>query len=312
MTRKAAFIIFVPLVIVLVALDRITKIWASAALSGNASGGGAAASSSNLAAQSTSAAQSFNFPFIDFTLVHNTGAAFGIGSQSTWLFIIIASVIVIGIIFWLCISKNLKPGLVIALSLLAAGGIGNVVDRVIFGYVVDFIEFNFIEFPVFNVADICVTVGVILLFIQVLFFGGVSAGSEPASDELNGAGDESADSEPAGDELNGAGGESAASELNGAGNEPAANESVAGVLNGAGNEPAASEFASKVAADIVLSDANKGAGERGVRQESELQAGALQKDESQQSGCGVRQENQEKLATQEGAGDKSAARGHRN
>ena len=227
MTRKAAFIIFVPLVIVLVALDRITKIWASAALSGNVSGGGAAASSSNLAAQSASAAQSFNLPFIDFTLVHNTGAAFGIGSQSTWLFIIIASVIVIGIIFWLCISKNLKPGLVIALSLLAAGGIGNVVDRVIFGYVVDFIEFNFIEFPVFNVADICVTVGVILLFIQVLFFGGVSA-------------------------------------------------------------------------------------ERGVRQENELQAGALQKDESQQSGCGVRQIDQEKLATQEGAGDKSAARGHRN
>ena len=295
MTRKAAFIIFVPLVIVLVALDRITKIWASAALSGNVSGGGVAASSSNLAAQSTSAAQSFNFPFIDFTLVHNTGAAFGIGSQSTWLFIIIASVIVIGIIFWLYISKNLKPGLVIALSLLAAGGIGNVVDRVIFGYVVDFIEFNFIEFPVFNVADICVTVGVILLFIQVLFFGGVSAGSEPA-----------------GDELNGAGGESAASELNGAGNEPAINESVAGVLNGAGNEPAGSEFASKAAADIAPSDAHKGAGERGVRQESELQAGALQKGESQQSRCGVRQIDQEKLATQEGAGDKSAARGHRN
>ena len=287
MTRKAAFIIFVPLVIVLVALDRITKIWASAALSGNVSGGGAAASSSNLAAQSTSAAQSFTLPFIDFTLVHNTGAAFGIGSQSTWLFIIIASVIVIGIIFWLCISKNLKPGLVIALSLLAAGGIGNVVDRVIFGYVVDFIEFNFIEFPVFNVADICVTVGVILLFIQVLFFGGVSAGSEPASDELNGAGGESAASE------------SVAGVLNGAGNEPAA------------KEPAASESASKVAAEIAPSDANKGAGERGVRQENELQAGALQKDESQQSGCGVRQENQEKLATQEEAGDKSAARGYR-
>ena len=304
MTRKAAFIIFVPLVIVLVALDRITKIWASAALSGNVSGGGAAASSSNLAAQSTSAAQSFNFPFIDFTLVHNTGAAFGIGSQSTWLFIIIASVIVIGIIFWLCISKDLKPGLVIALSLLAAGGIGNVVDRVIFGYVVDFIEFNFIEFPVFNVADICVTIGVILLFIQVLFFGGVSAGSEPAGDELNGAGGESAASE------------SLAGVLNGAGNEPAINESVAGVLNGAGNEPAAnepaaSEPASKVAADIAPSDANKGAGERGVRQESELQAGALQKGESQQSRCGVRQIDQEKLATQEEAGDKSAARGRR-
>ena len=210
----------------------------------------------------------------------------------------------------------MKPGLVIALSLLAAGGIGNVVDRVIFGYVVDFIEFNFIEFPVFNVADICVTVGVILLFIQVLFFGGVSAGSEPAGDELNGAGGESAASESLAGVLNGAGNEpaaneSVASELNGAGNEPAANESVASELNGAGNEPAASEFASKVAAEIAPSDANKAAGERGVRQENGLQAGALQKDESQQSGCGVRQKNQEKLATQKEAGDKSAARGRR-
>ena len=83
------------------------------------------------------------------------------------------------------------------------------------------------------------------------------------------------------------------------------------MLNGAGNEPAANEPASKVAADIAPSDANKGAGERGVRQENELQAGALQKDESQQSGCGVRQIDQEKLATQEEAGDKNAARGHR-
>ncbi len=190
----------------LVALDRITKIWAVAALSGNTAGVAAsssAANSSSAAAQSAAsaassgnaAAQSFDFGLIDFTLVHNTGAAFGIGSQSTWLFIIIASVIVLGIILWLALSKNLKLGLVVALSLLAAGGIGNVVDRILFGYVVDFIEFTFIDFPVFNVADICVTAGVILLFIQVLFFGAATS-SESAQAADNAFAGVTASSEP--------------------------------------------------------------------------------------------------------------------
>ena len=169
----------------LVALDRITKMWAASALSSAVTATSAATvnSTSSAAAASTAAktAQSYNFGLIDFTLVHNTGAAFGIGAQSTWLFIILASAIVLGIIIYLCFAKNVRLGFVVALSLLAAGGIGNVIDRVIFGYVIDFIEFSFFDFPVFNVADICVTCGVVLLFIYVLFFGTTAKKSKPAS-----------------------------------------------------------------------------------------------------------------------------------
>lgn len=96
------------------------------------------------------------------TLVHNRGAAFGLFKHQTQLFIYAALAAVIVIYLYLKSSAE-KDGIrsVIALSLIAAGALGNLIDRVAFGYVIDFLDFRI--WPVFNIADSAITVGAILL-----------------------------------------------------------------------------------------------------------------------------------------------------
>ncbi|MBN1503200.1 signal peptidase II [Candidatus Woesearchaeota archaeon] len=91
------------------------------------------------------------------TLVYNTGASFGMFKSMNFLFILI-SLIVIGF-FVYYYNKLPRPKLVSAFIL--AGVIGNLVDRIAFGFVVDFLDFRI--WPVFNVADSCISVGVVLL-----------------------------------------------------------------------------------------------------------------------------------------------------
>jgi len=115
-----------------------------------------------------------HIPFIprllDLTYVQNTGAAWSILRQHTWLLTVISAVLVL-FICWLVIKKFFTNwvGRTCAMLILA-GGVGNLIDRVAFGYVTDMLETVFMEFPVFNVADCCITVGVVLLFIYVIFF----------------------------------------------------------------------------------------------------------------------------------------------
>lgn len=109
-----------------------------------------------------------DFGLVDLTLVHNRGAAFGMGQGSGVIFITIALVIIVAVIVWLAVGKRHVALEVISLALVAAGGIGNCIDRLTTGYVVDFIRFTFVDFPVFNVADICVTCGVALFLIAVI------------------------------------------------------------------------------------------------------------------------------------------------
>lgn len=88
-----------------------------------------------------------------------------------WLVIIISFVLVIGVFIYyyrLSDEKKFIP-LKIALTVLAAGALGNAIDRITKGIVVDFFEFKFINFPVFNVADIYVVLSVIIIFILILF-----------------------------------------------------------------------------------------------------------------------------------------------
>lgn len=109
---------------------------------------------------------------LQFTYVENRGTAFGIGQGKVWLFTLIS----IGILaFILFIYHKLPSGkryfpVKIITYLLAAGAIGNMIDRICLGYVVDFIEFGFVNFPVFNVADIYVTVAEVMLVVFGLFF----------------------------------------------------------------------------------------------------------------------------------------------
>ena len=113
--------------------------------------------------------------FISFIYVHNSGAAWGIFSGRQ-IFLIIISIIVIAlfIAFYVLRLRKFKDKislwLSVSLGFIAGGCFGNLIDRIAFGYVRDFINFDFMNFPVFNVADICLTVGIILLFIYFIFF----------------------------------------------------------------------------------------------------------------------------------------------
>lgn len=106
--------------------------------------------------------------FIQFRYVENTGAAFGIFSNNTWaLSVFTGIVIILGIIF-LATGKLKNKVEYAAVILMLAGGVGNLIDRVFRHYVVDFIEYTFMDYAVFNFADICVTVGAVLIVLAVI------------------------------------------------------------------------------------------------------------------------------------------------
>ncbi|MFA6216317.1 MAG: signal peptidase II [Candidatus Omnitrophota bacterium] len=102
------------------------------------------------------------------TLVHNRGAAFGILKNQVPLFII-TSLFAIGLIYYnLKGDKHKKPSLMsVSLSFILAGAIGNLIDRIIFGHVIDFLDFRI--WPVFNIADSAITVGAVLIGYAILF-----------------------------------------------------------------------------------------------------------------------------------------------
>lgn len=107
---------------------------------------------------------------MNFTYVENRGGAYGIGNDSTLMFIIV-NVIVITLITKFILSKknDISTYILISLGLILAGGIGNLVDRIFRGFVVDFLDFNpLIKFPVFNIADICIVLGCILIIVNFI------------------------------------------------------------------------------------------------------------------------------------------------
>lgn len=102
-----------------------------------------------------------------FTLVHNRGAAFGILKNQVFLFIISAVFSILLIYLNLKNSKARHTALsLVALSLILGGALGNLCDRLIFGYVIDFIDLR--VWPVFNLADSAISAGAVLLAIQIL------------------------------------------------------------------------------------------------------------------------------------------------
>ena len=106
---------------------------------------------------------------INFTYVRNEGAAWGMLSNSRWIFIAASAVLIIVLPFVLYKFRKLHFLFGFSLSLIIGGAIGNMIDRVFAGSVVDFIEFSFFDFPIFNFADICVTVGAVMMFIYLVF-----------------------------------------------------------------------------------------------------------------------------------------------
>lgn len=133
-------------------LDQLSKIWIDTSM--------------NLY-QSISVLPGFNI-----TYVHNYGAAFSLlseeGGWQRWFFAILASAISIGIVFWMKQLKQHEILSAISLSLILGGAIGNLIDRVTYGYVIDFFDvyYHTHHWPVFNIADSAITVGVAFMLYE--------------------------------------------------------------------------------------------------------------------------------------------------
>lgn len=109
-------------------------------------------------------------PFIkglmNFTYIHNTGGAWGILNKHTWILIVFTAIAMAICVFVLIKYAKANKVLFWALCLILSGGLGNMIDRIFRGgKVIDFLEFTFIDFPVFNVADIAVCIGAGLLML---------------------------------------------------------------------------------------------------------------------------------------------------
>ncbi|CAI2671453.1 Lipoprotein signal peptidase [Apilactobacillus kunkeei] len=104
---------------------------------------------------------------LSITNLHNSGAAWSILEGQQWLFSIITLVAVVVIVYFMIKLKGRKLYLT-STTILLAGILGNFINRFLQGYVVDMFQVDFINFPVFNFADICITFGIILLFFAIL------------------------------------------------------------------------------------------------------------------------------------------------
>ena len=111
-------------------------------------------------------------PFFKLTYVHNTGAAFSFlseaGGWQRWFFAALALVISGVIAVWLARLKHHETLLAVALSLVLGGAIGNLIDRLVYGYVIDFLDvyYQTWHWPAFNIADSAITLGVILMLVE--------------------------------------------------------------------------------------------------------------------------------------------------
>ncbi len=168
-------VILVVIIAVLVAADQLVKHWAVTSLE---------------PVGSMEFIRIGDTKLVDLTYLENRGAIFGSMAGQRWflvgfttLVIILASV---GMIMALKRSKFLS----FSIMLFVAGGIGNIIDRIRYGYVVDMFEFKFVHFAIFNVADICVTFAFIFIIIYMLFIDPkkekakkISAAEESPNDE---------------------------------------------------------------------------------------------------------------------------------
>jgi len=109
--------------------------------------------------------------YLNFTLAFNYGAAFSFlsdaGGWQRWLFIILSLIVIIIITFFIIFDKKSEY---IAFSFILSGALGNLYDRIVLGYVIDFIEIHYDNFywPIFNIADISISIGIILLLYSLL------------------------------------------------------------------------------------------------------------------------------------------------
>lgn len=137
--------------VVLIGIDQITKIWATSALANGR-------------------VISVIDGVFEFAFAKNTGVAFSMLEGKHWIFIPVTILIGVAILTMMLRSPLRRYRLFnITCVLILSGAIGNLIDRMVYGYVVDFLHATFIDFPIFNFADCCVVIGAGLLFVFALF-----------------------------------------------------------------------------------------------------------------------------------------------
>ena len=119
---------------------------------------------------------------LHLTYVQNEGAAFGMLKDHRWVFMLFSTVAVAGLLFYLIRFRPKSRLASIGIAMIIGGGIGNMIDRVLLGYVVDFIDFTLIHFAVFNVADsfVCIGAGLLILYLLLDLIREVKNGKVPS------------------------------------------------------------------------------------------------------------------------------------
>ncbi len=103
------------------------------------------------------------------TYCENRGAAFGILQNQIWIFSVITVTVLLGVIYFMVRYRPKNKWLNVSLILLVGGALGNFIDRIFRGFVVDFLDFRLINFPIFNAADCFVVAGAIMLALYLIF-----------------------------------------------------------------------------------------------------------------------------------------------
>lgn len=138
------------MIFLIIAFDQITKILATEYLKGNEP-------------------VSFIKGVVQFKYAENTGMAFSLFSGARWIFVVL-TLIVCAVALWYIFSNRCKHlWLYWSIAVIVSGGLGNLIDRAFYGYVVDFIEPVFIDFAIFNIADCAVTLGGVSLIAYLIF-----------------------------------------------------------------------------------------------------------------------------------------------
>ena len=126
---------------------------------------------------------------LSFYSTQNTGGAWSILSSATWLLTVFSCLAVVGIVvFDFVFFKKQTKLYTVAYALILGGAIGNLIDRIFLGYVRDFIRLDFIKFPIFNLADMCLVAGVICMCVFIIFIYpklDKKSGSEKVEDNNN-------------------------------------------------------------------------------------------------------------------------------
>ncbi len=106
---------------------------------------------------------------LHFTYAENTGMAFGMLKDHRWVFMVFSTIAIVALAVYLFRFRPESRWMQISMAFIIGGGIGNMIDRIFLGYVVDFIDFTLINFAVFNVADsfVCVGAGMMILYLVI-------------------------------------------------------------------------------------------------------------------------------------------------